>query len=44
MGHQEVGWEKDWIKLAQDMDRWRAFEKAVMNILFVRNAGNFFIS
>jgi hypothetical protein len=30
---QEVGWWCiDWIDLAQDRDRWRAFVTAVMNL------------
>jgi hypothetical protein len=35
MDIREVGW--DWIDLAQDRDRWRAYVNAVMNlrVLFV---------
>jgi hypothetical protein len=33
MDLQEVGWGgMDWIDLAQDRERWRAFQHVVMNI------------
>ena len=32
MDLQEVGWDKDWIDLAQDRDRWQVFWNAVVNL------------
>ena len=45
MDLQEVGIEgMDWINVAEDTDRWRAFVNAVMNLRFSQNAGNFLTS
>jgi hypothetical protein len=45
MDRHEVGWEvMYWIDLAQDRERWRAVENAVMDLRVPQNAGNFLAS
>jgi len=45
MDLREIGREGvDWMRLAQDKDRWRAFVNTVMNLRVTKKAGNFLIS
>jgi hypothetical protein len=41
---KEVRRDLDWIELAQDSDRWRAFLNVEINIQFPLNTGNFLAS
>jgi hypothetical protein len=40
MDLREVGWDMDWIHLAQGRDRWWAVANAGMNLHILLNAGN----
>ncbi|KAJ4434015.1 hypothetical protein ANN_16334 [Periplaneta americana] len=38
MDLREVGYDdRDWINLAQDRDRWRAYVRAAMNLRFLKS-------
>jgi len=41
MDLKEVGLGIDWIDLAQDRDRWRAFDNVVLKLGVLKNAENF---
>ena len=44
MDRQELGWDMDWIDLAQDRDRWWALVNVKMNLQFPQNTGNLLTS
>jgi hypothetical protein len=44
MNHTVVAAGMDWTDLPQDRHRWRALVKAVMNLQFTENWGNFLTS
>jgi hypothetical protein len=39
---REVGWDMEWIDLAQDRDKWRDLVNTVLNHRIPYNAGRFF--
>jgi hypothetical protein len=42
MDLRETGWDgTDWIELAEVRDQWRALVNTVMNLRFLKIAGNF---
>jgi hypothetical protein len=37
----ELGWDVDWIDMAQDRDQWRPLVNTVLNLRAPQNAGKF---
>jgi hypothetical protein len=44
MDTMQLGWDVDWILLAQDRDRWRAVVRTMMSLRVPKEGGNLLTS